>query len=406
MASNTKLGLLADLRHSWLICSILCIGMLPMWVNGYCMYVLILLLPVVLFNYQRLDPPCCLLILFSIVYVMARLFNGAQYAPSGLIFDIFYPFISYQVAGLLVRRFAFKQSSIVLIALMIICLGLPAIVANVRDAASGELINMYRLVTSETGDVTRSATGFGMMLAPLIGCFGLILIRTSTQLDSKIKILLFAGSVLALFSTIHLLNRTGLVLGLVSVVLALALPPSSMKKMLYCVTICVVIVCALAFVLGNSTFIDDAIRLYEARDQGTGSAGSYGGRDAMWAGGLAQIFSIPQGTEQGIISIQKNYAHNMWIDAGIKGGLLCFIMLICFTIIYVVNLYRFFITPHFTRFERNFLLILGMIMLLQMGVEPVIDGVPQLFWIFVFIASVIIHLNRKRGSHLSIDTNL
>ena len=41
------------------------------------------------------------------------------------------------------------------------------------------------------------------------------------------------------------------------------------------------------------------------------------------------------------------------------------------------------------------MLIVGVTLMLQFAVEPVIEAVPQLFWFFIFTASVIIHLNRK-----------
>ena len=383
-------------RYIWLT---LIVGMLPLWAGGYCMYVLIGLLPIVLFHYRKIDGTCLLILSFSILYTYFQYSNGHAYTPSALIFDLIFPFIIYQTGAYLVERQQSSKSSLLLLCLMALALAIPAIMDSVNDAIStGQLINVSRAIKKNTEDVARSATGYGMMLAIMAGSFGIILLKPGNKLDARLKVIIAIASVLAIFATIHLVNRTGLVLAAISIVCVVFLPPYSFKKNVYTVVSLIVIAGVVFYFLGDSAFFSDALDQYDARDTGGGTVDSAGGRTERWEAAISQLTAQPWGSDKGLcLNGKYTYAHNLWLDAGVVAGIVPMVLLIWIGIIYIRAIFRMYRLRYFNQFERNTLVLMGVAMFLQLNTEPVIQGVFQFFLYFIFYLSILNNLNRKYG---------
>ena len=383
-------------RYIWLT---LIAGMLPLWAGGYCMYVLIVLLPIVLFHYRKIDGTCLLILSFSILYTYFQYSNGHAYTPSALIFDLIFPFIIYQTGAYLVERQRSPKSSLLLLCLMALALAIPAIMDSVNDAIStGQLINVSRAIKKNTEDVARSATCYGMMLAIMAGCIGIVLLKPNNKLDARLKVIIAIASVLAIFATIHLVNRTGLVLAAVSIVCVVFLPPYSFKKNVYTVVSLIVIAGVVFYFLGDSAFFSDALDQYDARDTGGGSVDSAGGRTERWEAAISQLTAQPWGSDKGLcLNGKYTYAHNLWLDAGVVAGIVPMVLLIWIGIIYIRAIFRMYRLRYFNQFERNTLVLMGVAMFLQLNTEPVIQGVFQFFLYFIFYLSILNNLNRKYG---------
>lgn len=197
-------GLKKDFGSTAIVCAALCVGMLSLLgYRDYCSYALLPLLPLVLFEYRKVDRACLLLLAFSAVYTFWQYVNGYHYSPSSILFGMLYPFIVYQAGGLIVEKQHNPKSAVVLI------------------------------------------------------------------------------------------------------------------------------LCMMSYL------------------------------------------------------------------AGIRGSIFSSILILLFSAVYIRNLAVFYKYEIISRFEKNIMLIVGVTLMLQFAVEPVIEGEPQLFWFFIFTASVIIHLNRK-----------
>lgn len=395
---NNSASIYSDFKHTSCVCLILIVGMLPLWGAGYCMYVLFLLLPVVLINVRKYSGLCCLLILFSLCYTTTQILNGHHYTPSALIFDLLFPFIVCQAGQYVVNRQSNPKSTILLLVLMASALALPAIVQNITDAVtSGQLINVNRMVFVDSDAVSRAATGYGMMFALMDGSLGLLVVATLNRFDARLKLLLLILSGCAIFSTIHLINRTGLVLAAASLIAVAILPPYSFKKNMYLVSVLVISIAIGAYFFKDSAFLLDAMDFYEQRDlSADSSVASYGGRTDLWAAGFQQLFTEPLGNDRGVmIEGSSVYAHNMWLDAGAHGGILSFILLVIIGIVFIRSVYRMYKLSVLTQFERSVLLLFSIALFLQLNTEPVIEGVPQYFWYFIFFTSVLSSFNKK-----------
>lgn len=86
-----------DLEKNWLFLSILLIGAIPQILNGYALYLWILLLPLCwIYGTYRLDKNACLIILFSLSYTFFRLLHPNRPATSVIVFHLFYPLVMYE----------------------------------------------------------------------------------------------------------------------------------------------------------------------------------------------------------------------------------------------------------------------------------------------------------------------
>lgn len=393
-----KSVVLKDFKNCRWVWLILCAGMLPLFLKGYCMYLLILLLPYAVRSNVATDKPFWVIAAFSVVYFLTNLLLGKNYPPSSIVFDLIYPSMIYLTGVWVVNKSTSPKSVVVLCSAMAMCLAFPAICNNLIDfVRTGKLINVSRIILMDDGITFRSATGYGMMLAVACGCFGIILEKATDRIDRRLRVLFAIFSVLALFSTVHLLNRTGIVLAAVSVAIVILQPPVSAKRIMWTFVALLAAVAVLALVLGGSG-LSNLFDLYVSRNMGTGSFASYGGRSERWALAISQLFDQPFGNPEGLwFHDRYNYAHNMWLDAGINGGIFCLVLLVAFTVGMLVAVVRMMKAAYLTRFEKTLMLLVCVAVLLQAFMEPVIEGLGQLFWFFIFYASVVRKMNIKYG---------
>lgn len=378
-------SILKDFKSNWWIVLILCIGMIPEFLQGYSHYLLILLLPSVLFT-TKTDIKSLGALFFGILYVFSMRYGGISMSASSFIFNLIYPFLMLKVGLYVGKKFKDTQSVIVLVILLLTCIGSTAIFLCIQDTiSSGQMINVARAIVigNEEG---RAATGYGMMLSLPLACVGLVLEPTSDSIDKQIKIYLMVLGGLALFSTVHLLNRTGIAIVLASVMVVLLSKKMSIKRIIY-ILLVVSAVCALFYTfLKDTEFFSDAVNFYELRDQGSGSVFHLGGRDTRLEFAYHKMIGNPYGGIDGIFYNGKStYAHNLWIDAALKGGWMCGILLIIFALNFSNTIYKVYKRNDISRFERTLLLVVSVIWMIQCMVEPVIDGLPQYFWFMMFL---------------------
>jgi len=389
----TKIG--KDLKNNIYIYIILCLSMMPLILNGYSMYIIALFCPFAL-NFSRYTINSIIVLLFSFCYTFAYVLRGEDLTLSQYIFYLFFPIIIFQTAIVFTTRLKDKRSIILLLALMSICLALPTITVNIIDTFStGKLINIRREVDYD-GNLALSATGYGMMLSLAIGSIGLILIQTETKFDKRIKTALIVVSMFAIFCVIHLVNRTGLFLAGISIVAAALYPPYTGRRLLYSTLIIFAFIFIYLYFLADSAFMDDALQSYLDRNRDGGAINSGSGRFDRWNAAFIQIFTMPLGAENLYINSGKEYAHNLWLDTGIKGGIIAFSIIIIITVRMMTTLRRAIRSKAFTSFEAIYLLLLMMTLLAQCATEPVLESVFQLFLFLIFYWGCLLSLKNYR----------
>lgn len=121
--------------------------------------------------------------------------------------------------------------------------------------------------------------------------------------------------------------------------------------------------------------------------------------------GIEHVFKHPLGVEPFVVSGQGNFAHNLWIDTGIRGGILSMLCLIVIAIKIIRLSVQIVRCKLFTVFERKVFTMLSVGFMMQLMVEPILQGSPQYFALFIFYWSVLTALMRHRRRYGNIGVS-
>ncbi len=373
----------AIIKNNKLVLAILCIGFIPTILRGYSYYLLILLFPLLLqFKGSKRDlANLAMMFLFGISYVIPMWLRGEP-INSNTIFMIVMPAIVYATAKYLCKRIDTENEFIGLILTIAFCLASWAIFMSIQDTiTTGELINVSRNI-EENGKFGRSATGYGMMFSAAIGGLGLFFAKPNTIFQQKYRIIAILISLIALFGCVHLVNRTGIVLALLSLLVCLFYNTFINRKIGRGILISILLSAVMIYAFSSMAFIQEVADTYTARNEGVGSVSTGGGRSQLWEDGISHIINNPLGADK-LQSNQGSYAHNMWLDAGVIGGWIPFILLIIMTLRLLNSLIRLLKNKQLSQFVKMYILSLVAVVFAQAAVEPVIQGVFP-FFLFIF----------------------
>lgn len=376
-------SLFNDLKRYSFTYVILCVSMMPLIGDGYSMYILICLLPIVL--KQTFSNSSFLVLFYSLFYTISFVLRGEELATSKMVFYSIFPIIAFSCGQLLGMRLSLSKAIIFVIASLVFCLAAPGIYYGILDVFnSGQLVKISRDVEYAEGS-TISATGYGLMFSLAIAGIGLINFPAEDKFDKRIKLFLIALSLLAIFCTIHILNRTGIVLAIIAIFTSVFTPPHNKKRFVYTLAVGIIILIIVFYCLADTPLMDDAVQGYLSREENeANSVSTGGGRYARWGNALIQILMYPLGCLGVLVDGEYTYAHNLWLDAGLRGGIIPFILLIIIGFNIIKS--TLFIIKHgrLDYFKKAYLGILCAVMFAQAMTEPVIESVYQFFLFMIF----------------------
>lgn len=382
-----------DLKNFGFMYFILCISMMPLIAYGYSMYALILLFPWIFkckFSINSLN-----VILFSFFYVTSFFLRGEELPISKFVFYLLFPIIIYSCGNILGMNLKKGKTIVVVLFSLALCLAIPGIYFSIEDTIqSGNLINVSRAV-SYKGEHILSATAYGMMFSLLIAGIGMLFLLVKNEFDKRLKIFIIAGSIFALFSTIHIVNRTGLALGLISIITVLCIQPFTYSRLIYILLTCIILY-ILSIYMQDSVFMNDALQGYLSRELDDDySIGTGGDRFNRWGGAFFQIITNPAGGPGYNMDGRISYAHNLWLDAGLRGGILPFIMIFIIALQIAKYTYLVLKRSNLDFFLKAYITVLCLVMFAQAMVEPVIEGVYQFFLFMIFFYGCLTSLRKR-----------
>ena len=204
-----------------------------------------------------------------------------------------------------------------------------------------------------------------------------------TNLFRKISYLIL--SILALYTTTFLLNRSGIFITLVGFLIVSLY--CSKKNVIRTIAIVAIAYGLYMFFVSMGWIDHSVITAYEERNEDLSTGGS---RFERWGMAIDYLFDYPFGWSQH----DGRYAHNMWLDVARSAGLIPMVLLFIITFRMIKDIWVI------CKFKPNNISILFLCLfacfMSSMLVEPVIENVPALFLIFLFLAGNIKEYRNRR----------
>ena len=275
--STSWKGIRKDLLHNAPFLIILLAGYINDLLGAYTMYLWFLLIPFLFYaRIFRINKVTLTTLIFGVAYVMPILWQKEPITPALALIIICYPITFYYAGIYLCRRCKDPTSIIWILFLCILSYASWPMVSNITDfIQTGEIVNLSRGLDLDKKIVL--ATHQNMMLSMAIGGIGLAFLRPHTIMQRNFRIIVVAVSFLAIFSALHLLNRTAIVLAIISCLCGAFWGGGGMKRFIYLVVVLAVIAIIGYVIIMNSQW-GDLIEGFNSREQTTGyTANSAGG---------------------------------------------------------------------------------------------------------------------------------
>lgn len=322
-----------------------------------------------------------LLLLFSIMYSAVMWINGNVGSLFNQVVYLISPVIFFRLGYLFMDIFKSDRSREYFFLLVAIFFLAPIIYQTLVDIKLVGIVNPTRHLLSELSNTgMMSATLYGLMSSVGIGGVATLFVKCS---NLKIKIGYLIIATLSLLIVVHLVNRTGIVLLLVCLIISFIL--STKMKISKIVPVALIFVLLLVMMFGLDVVNNEVINAYEYRALNSESSESAGGRTELWINSLGYMFMYPFGWGT------EHYSHNLWLDIARVSGLFAFVPFLCLTLVYVNKLLSLA-----KKVDKSYIIIvitMNTSMILASSVEPVIDASILYFSILMMMWGIVSKLH-------------
>lgn len=317
------------------------------------------------------------IILFSIIYalVVHLVISVESYAL--LISYIISPIIFYLCGRYFVTCYNSASQIITFLVISIALLCSMTYYFTVVDIQDVGIVNITRVFEDDKNAL--AATLYG--LAVSLGFAGVTVFFLNKEIGKLNSILLLSCLLLSVLAVVHLVNRTGLavLLGCFAVCILYSLKGQKGKAFAG-----IIVVVAIVLYLFINGFIDEkVIDAYISRDSGGGAISGAGGRSFRWLDAIQKLWIYPTGWYNDVFTYRA-YVHNLWLDIARVSGVFAFL---CFMIVTIRALINLLDLMRNTKSNALVLLIvtLNASFFLSSFVEPVIEGFPLYFYMYLLL---------------------
>lgn len=376
--------LLTDSRRVAVVIVIIFAGLIPVWLGLGSSILLVLLCPLIL---RRPTRTTLLAAAFSVAYTLPLIFNPAM-GYLRLAACLVLPVAMVQAGAYLGEKVRQPRTIFLIMGALAIWFALPIIILTIKEIIlTGDVVNRTRYLSATPALPRLWATMCGLMVSLSVALIGVACIPAANTGRRSLKIFLVAFSLLSLLTVVHLLNRTGLVIAAATLVACLFVPRCTRRKLVRFAIVAVVLVIAFIALAHLTHTVGEIADAYIARSHGDYTTLNLGGRLVRWAQGLRLVATHPLGTPAGVvINGTPTYAHNLWLDIGVRSGWPAMALMIWLTWLYARHSRRAILSSATDTLSKGIALCLLLGILLEATVEPVMDaslGYTTLIFLFL-----------------------
>ena len=327
------------------------------------------------------DGVCMGLLLFSIFYAVMVVLSGQMRSGFLTISYLISPVAFYRFGQYLLTEYRTDNERFMLLLSILFGYLLNVFILTFVDIAVVGIVNEDRtLLGASTGDDALAATLYGLMASVGIGYIGACFAKEHKLV---VRIFFCILVVLSLLIVIHLVNRGGLVVFIISLICSIFINyRKSVGKLLFAI---IILTIGVLMLLNLEVLSEDILEAYERRNEFKGyGVESVGGRTDLWMMSIENMFRNPMGWKQ------DAYAHNMWLDISRIGGWISLLPFLSATVMILrkmLSLYKNKIS-NFT----STLVVLNLALIIAASIEPVIEGSMLFFSLMMMFWGMISHM--------------
>lgn len=317
---------------------------------------------------NKLDKTAGIILLYVFTYVFFSIFNGFTYPLSTLILYLISPFIFYQYGHIIVSKCNSNNMCMFIWFVIIFTYCVDIFCITIQNIiVSGQIINPTRFFSFNEEDPTKvSATGIGLPMD--IGMIGLPMFFI---VKSKyLRICFISLFFLSLLTTLHLLNRTGLIIAAFCSISIIFLHYRKNIKKIFIFFFVIIFIVYIMFYL--NIINDELLEFYNSRNEDFSTMGS---RSYRWSDAFNHLFFYWFGWYDGNDSY---FIHNMWLDIARISGIIPFSLLCYLT----YDSFRkvLFLMKHLNSTLSFMLLGLNICFFSSCFVEPIYGGTHMMLY--------------------------
>lgn len=357
-----------------------CISLLTsVWtVNIYCIVGFSLLCLILLFNAKNLSFTTILVVLYSLLYAIISYCQDTYNSGFAFVSYLISPLAYYCYGQFVAEKCNSSEKLIRFFCITIFFFSIIINISNLTDIIDYGIVKLTRNIEHIIGGTsTFSATLIGLNVSLGYSTLPFILFnRNKNKLQTTIFIITIT---LSLLTVLHLVNRTGIIITILCLFFA-AIYNSKNNTKKYLIAIFIFLVFGL--ILFNTSIGHTISDAYVFRSETEDSIASGNGRTDRWLDAIGKLFLYPFGWYENTFTYHE-YVHNLWLDIARVVGIFPFIIIVALTIMSFVKTYKLI---HIRQSGLiTLILSLQICFFASSFVEPVIDALPQYFYLYIML---------------------
>lgn len=353
-----------------------------------------LLIPVFIFilssNSSLIDKNFTSLLVFSILYPLLLLLYQIKVANSILLGYFLFPPIFYLLGKYLVHGHSNKLTIYFLLFFTTILFSILPFSANMISIIENGFMTQrnINLFWEDEGTLTH-ATNIGSYFAFNLALLPAVFSQSNSSKVRKYKILALILFIISLIATFNMSNRTGILIMMVSLLVSIMITDNRRK---YIILIFLLIIIVTIFYINDILNIRTWFRYTHYFDRITGTNFTEESRLVIWKRALSGFSLYPFGNID--YKIGASYAHNLWLDTARKSGIITLIPLLYVTFLNIHYYLKVILNKSHDEFLRLLITGFGVAFYITFFVEPILDGLYILFFLYCFYFGILAGINR------------
>jgi O-antigen ligase len=245
-----------------------------------------------------------------------------------------------------------------------------------------------RLFWTPKEEVT-SATIIGGYFAVNLALLPILFAQKVSKEEKRLALFSIFLFAIAIFSILNMSNRTGLLIIVGSMVAFIFIPQKNRFRysIAFVLFLIALVIIYLINTWGIRSWFENTLFFHRISQTSIYEEGS---RFITWGKASRAIFEHPFGIPPNFrFNLGSNFAHNLWLDVGLKTGILPLIPLLIFTISLLFSMVKVVLNRKYLIFLRVLIAVTGIAFYVTFFLEPVMEGFFIMFLLYCFYFGIV-----------------